>query len=326
MRMLALGQAWIRRGGEAALITLELPPFLRDLFCESEIGIFQPLGSRTLQQGAAEIVELARKFGIDTVVLDGYSFDLDFQKTIKQSGKTLMVVDDWGHLDRYDADLILNQNLASYEINYGRLAPGAKVLAGPEFVLLRHEFTDGHLEEGTHPSQKPVAQNVLITLGGADFDDLVLRILDALDSMPDLQLKVRVIAGGIDLLREEPRWGANPNLTILHQVRDMAEQYRWADVAICAGGSTNWEMCRFGLPRAVIVLSQNQEANARALSKRGIAIHLGDAQNLSHDPLVQSLRRWLTDCELRQSQSDRAGKLIDGQGANRVVDALLNCR
>ena len=51
----------------------------------------------------------------------------------------LGIVDDFAHIPRYHADVIINQNLHASALKY-RATPQATYLLGPRFALLRPEF------------------------------------------------------------------------------------------------------------------------------------------------------------------------------------------
>jgi RimJ/RimL family protein N-acetyltransferase len=114
-----------------------------------------------------------------------------------------------------------------------------------------------------------------------------------------------------------------PHLSIIPYVSDMSAQYRWADIAIAGGGSSNWEMCLFGLPRLVVVLAENQRQVAGQLAEYGSALNLGPAAELTSEMVAQSIRGLVSDMSLRESLSSRSKTLVDGYGAKRVVDQLM---
>ena len=80
------------------------------------------------------------RLGADWVVVDGYHLGSDYQRALKEGGARVLVIDDHAHLDRYHADVLLNQNLGAPD--YRDRAPGARLLIGPHYALLRREFRD----------------------------------------------------------------------------------------------------------------------------------------------------------------------------------------
>ena len=106
----------------------------------------------------------------------------------------------------------------------------------------------------------------------------------------------------------------NPQSAIhLHQnPPDLPPLMARADLAICAGGTTAWELSFLGVPMLVLVLAENQRTNAERLAATGAAVHTSIAR------LADDLRTLLTDAPRRTEMSRRARALVDGLGMFRV--------
>ena len=91
-------------------------------------------------QDALATVEAARSRGSDWIVLDGYHFDAQYQVAIKNSGLKLLVLDDFGALGRYVADIIVNQDPIADERLYAGREPHTRLLLGTDYTFLRREF------------------------------------------------------------------------------------------------------------------------------------------------------------------------------------------
>ena len=85
-----------------------------------------------------------------------------------------------------------------------------------------------------------------------------------------------------------------------------------ADLAICAGGTTAWELSFLGVPMLVLALAENQRTNAERLDQAGAAIHANIAS------LADDLRTLLADPPRRAQMSARARALVDRLGTFRV--------
>ncbi len=102
----------------------------------------------------------------------------------------------------------------------------------------------------------------------------------------------------------------------------MAELMRWADVAVSGAGSTCWEMCLLGLPAVVLDLAENQIPIARGLVQNGVAAHVSRAQAGWEGILAERVKSLLASAQERTSMSARGRKLVDGAGAERVVQKM----
>ena len=323
MRMIALAQAWQKRGGTVAVASCHCPePVVDRLQLEhiqfTKLTCAQPGDT----EDAAATTELAVGANSAAVVLDGYEFDARYQALLHQQLRPLLVVDDCCHCDGYHCDLILNQNLGASREMYASIGAAAKVLPGPQYALLRDEFL-GHGEFERDVSQ---VRRLLVTLGGSSIGELASTIADAFKLIEHLELEIRVLAGGnaCGWKKLQSLTKHQTGISILPPVADMGDQYRWADVAIVGGGSSNWEMCLDGLPRLIVVLAENQREVALRLSESGAAVNLGCAKELSSEKLADSIQRLATDVELRARLASRSKSLVDGRGAKRVVDELMS--
>jgi UDP-2,4-diacetamido-2,4,6-trideoxy-beta-L-altropyranose hydrolase len=265
MRCLALAQAWQDNGGKVVFIS----------HCESEA-----LGQRLTAEGFA-FISLAKShpdpfdlnFTLGMVhklnlpdskretwfVVDGYHFDATYQKSIKAAGYKLLWIDDYGHAAHYYADLVLNQNISADPSFYIHREPYTQLLLGTRFVLLRREFKRW---QGWHRETPPVGRKVLVTMGGADPDNVTLKAIQALKQLDVPGLEGRIVIGPANphLALLKKAIGGESRLHLLTEVADMPHLMAWADVSISAGGSTCWELAYMGVPM-VMVLSDNQSGS-----------------------------------------------------------------
>jgi UDP-2,4-diacetamido-2,4,6-trideoxy-beta-L-altropyranose hydrolase len=219
------------------------------------------------------------------LVTDGYHFNLDYQRGMRAAGCKLLLIDDYNHLPEYEADILLNQNIGAEEIEY-RCNPECRKMLGTQYVMLRREFRT--LEKRTQFSpgigpersergpviagQRPEgsAKHLLVTLGGADPDNVTLKVINALSQLelPDLQVKVVVGPANphLDSLRQAIS-SSTINCELINSVRDMPGLMDWADFAITAAGSTCWELAVLGVPFITVILAENQEQVAQMLAK-----------------------------------------------------------
>ena len=103
---------------------------------------------------------------------------------------------------------------------------------------------------------------------------------------------------------------------------DMPDLMARADLAVSAGGSTCWEMAYMGLPNLVLVLADNQRPIAERLAAAGVSLNLGDARRLDPADLAAALDDLVRDRARRRAMAAAGRTLIDGRGAERVLDSL----
>jgi UDP-2,4-diacetamido-2,4,6-trideoxy-beta-L-altropyranose hydrolase len=323
MRCLALASAWRARGGAVTFITFcdsdALAARLR-AGCDELVRFGQP-GPSDDDRARLRAVAAAHPGAI--VVLDGYGFTAPYHHMVRTAGHPLLVLDDHAHLAGYDVDWILNQNtIASPALYHGRVA-NASLLLGPSFALLRGEFA---AYRDWLRSPRSDAHKLLVTLGGSDPDNVTRDVVLAVATVSGPDTVVRVVAGhsnahaaGLKELCARQRFSCE----VLQGVDDMPAQMIWADLAISAAGSTIWELAYMQLPALLITTADNQGTNAAGLQARSVARDVGRPDGQLGARLAASLRE-LAHAGGRLTDMATAGRaLVDGRGAERVVDALL---
>jgi UDP-2,4-diacetamido-2,4,6-trideoxy-beta-L-altropyranose hydrolase len=320
MRCLALGQAWQDAGGQTALAGA-VGGLAARLTAEGIAN--EPVGAEPgSPEDAARTAAAARRLGAGWVVLDGYQFARTYQAALKDAGLRVLTLDDYGHAGHDRADVVLNQNLAAPEDWYRDRGPCTRLLLGPRYALLRREFWP--LRRWDRPVAD-VARKVLVTLGGADPNNVSRRVLDSLALLDAGGLEAVVVAGASNSHAQELAAAAAASavpVRLLHQVAGMAELVQWADVAVTAGGSTCWELAFLGLPALVLVVADNQRPVAEGLAAARAAVNLGWFADVTPRHIADELARLLGSAPLRAELSRRGQALVDGWGGARVVRHL----
>jgi len=153
----------------------------------------------------------------------------------------------------------------------------------------------------------------------------------AAEGSPGSPLRVAVVAGGTD-----PSGLAEPLASAV--TRAGAEVLRWqrgaamvevlatADAVISTAGVSSYELCCLGLPIALVEAADNQRDNYRALTSADAATGLGTAADVAHDPAAVTARllAWFEDTDHMLRQAAVARELVDGFGADRIVEAIAS--
>ncbi len=335
MRCIALGQAWRRAVGDVMFISRCENESLRRRISDEGFSLV-PIGSSCPDPSDIRRT-LDAVFSNDTLppgtprwlVIDGYHFDPEYQAAARGSGLRVLLIDDMAHLPVYHADILLNQNLRAGSLDY-RADPDTVFLLGPEFALLRSEFLT--LEKNRRKTT-PGPHRVLVTLGGADPGNITLKAVRALKGLPVPGLDVKVVIGpenpdpGLILAEVTADFsqGAPEASARVALVRDgdMPRLMAWADAAVCAGGSTCWELAYAGVPAVIVIMDENQRANAEDLDRCGAARNCGWAASVPPGDISSVLLDILCDGDLRSRMIRKGMRLVDGRGARRVVRAMI---
>jgi spore coat polysaccharide biosynthesis predicted glycosyltransferase SpsG len=187
--------------------------------------------------------------------------------------------------------------------------------------MLRRDFTAWR--DWTRETHAEV-RKVMLTMGGADPDNITARVLRVM--LSQFELEVTVVVGYNNPHLSQLQGMAGKNSGTVHFVENatnMPQLIASADVAVAAAGTTSLEMCFLGLPAILFVLADNQRAVAEELNRRGAAIHFVAYGNSADGELANCLRCLIAPPERRSAMSKIGRTLVDGLGASRVVEQLL---
>lgn len=318
MRCLALAQALQDEGGAVTFVMRDPDASVVKRLEREKITIREISGG----EDAEVTAQVARRSAAQWVVVDGYTFDFAYQQAIQSAGLPLLFVDDYGHCTEYTGELLLNQNISADEGWYAKRSPRTRLLLGMDYALLRREFRQ---RAPTRTAFPQVARNVLITLGGADTNNITALALTAVARLKTRELAVKVAVGplnphGPELQATLTRLGLHGEL--VSTTTGMPELMQWADVAISATGSTCWELLFMQTPFVGISLADNQRPTARRLDELGVATTLDFTLELSADDIAQALEKLVDDPQKRAMAARRGRGRVDGKGALRVIEAM----
>lgn len=313
MRCFSLAQGCRRAGGIAIFITYCENNSLQEKIKTEGFKVY------FLKRTEDDIKAILEEESPEWVVLDGYHFGHDYQRAVKELGFKLLVIDDFAHLDRYCADIILNQNFGAEVFSYNAESP-TKMLLGTRYALLRENFLKHKNQKRTIPD---TATKIIITMGGADPENHTLKAVMAANLL-EMPLEIRVIIGGgnphYEFIRREAEKSRH-DIRMLRDVEDMPSHMAWADFAISAGGTTLWELAFMGLPALLCIVADNQKGAVSALGKAGFPI-AGWIKDINIADLSNLLYQTLKDRALREKLSKTGTIMVDGTGADKVMEEL----
>lgn len=257
----------------------------------------------------------------DWIVVDHYALDSRWEGGCRSLGIRVMVIDDL--TDRkHECDLFLNQNLGAKAGDYSNLVPvNAQCLIGPSFALLRPEFAA--LRART--VARVQTNRWIACVGGLDKHRILEKILAAWDRLPAARPKLDVVVGA-----------STPNLTSLACAIDsmqgvtlyapatrFGDLMAAADMAICAGGTLNWERCCLGIPAIMGMVAENQRNLLRGLVRARTGVSIGAWQDVSVERLGELFARLRVRPGLIGKFAQRARRVVDGKGAERIASTLI---
>lgn len=317
MRMIALAQAWQDRGGTVTMASCQCPASLKERLIEEKITPISlgdlPLGG---DRELAATLSLAKDLGSLWIVIDGYHFSEEYQRTLKDHGFKVLAVDDYGHCETWHADIVLNQNL-SLSGKEARFANPIH-LRGIRYALLRREFK---AKLSSHPQVAEAPLSVLVTFGGVDPDGATGRILKCLGQIQMPHFTAKALVGPANpRITEILRLSENSTfpLEVTIGAKDMPDLYDSVDRVISAGGSSCYEWMSRQRPGWVTSIAPNQDQIVRAMHTLKLAAGVQSLAATDDTRLTENLAAWLAH------PCPPAPADLDPYGADRVAARIAD--
>jgi len=262
------------------------------------------LAESRCEGNVSAVLNAAHRVGAKALIADSYRLN---RVELRQACGPLKLIcfDDNATLP-LTADIIVNGSPAAPFLPYD-LPAGTQGLLGPAYQVVRRGLT---ARERTGPVRR-----LLVTYGGADPKNVGPRLAAIL---PDAVAVDFVVGPFADIPSNLPS-----HATVHKAPKDMVELIDRADLAVCAGGQTLFELAAAKLPAISIGIGEDQRPNLEQLSQAGAILFGGWADSLDFPAqLRHSLAKALTDSALRQGLASRAHDMVDGKGADRIALAI----
>ncbi len=259
-------------------------------------------GSPGSQTDRKFTIERASAIDAAVVIVDGYRFDLNFFLL----ERPVVAIDE----RPISPDVTLLVDIDPGAAEKPRILDGVRLLAGPKYALLRREFRASKYPRNFGAT----IARVLVMLGGEDVRKQTDVVLEGL---------ARAGFGGtaVVVAREEPSPDFPYSIEHHELIENMAEVMFSCDLAVTAAGGTVWELCATGTPSVVVVSADNQRSIGDWIPKSGVAHSVGWWEDVDADDFARSISAMSP--ERRRELSRTAQLAVDGQGPDRVVEAIL---
>ena len=192
---------------------------------------------------------------------------------------------------------------------------------GPAYAILRSHFRElGSKEVREQP------RRVLLSFGGSDPQGLTLKAARALQALP-AGIEIVAVAGPAFSHRAEfetlaPSLGRR--VVLINQAGGhIADLMFDADVVVGSGGMSVYEIAALGTPGIVLGQNAKEDRRMREFARHGTVEYLGLGTEVDEAGLAQTVERLLADAPRRRAMSERGRTLVDGWGAVRAADLVL---
>ncbi|MDA1188709.1 MAG: glycosyltransferase [Chloroflexi bacterium] len=152
--------------------------------------------------------------------------------------------------------------------------------------------------------------------------------MEALDALNG-PFEIDIVVGPFHPFEKELRDYRGPHEVRVHKgLTTLAPLMETCDLMISGAGSTIWEACCVGIPLILVQTEKNQAevANTVRAGEAGICMNASELIELGNEVFASAVAEAVasaSDGKVRKRLSERAKRLVDGRGAERVVAAMF---
>lgn len=266
-----------------------------------------------------EVLQVALSQGCENLIVDSYNVTDEHLRQMREAGLFVAAVDDYAAFP-FPCQLVVNGSAKASELPYRSLSGDTSFLLGPTYALLGEEFWSIKSRK-----IRDTVQNILITLGGADQQNVTPDLIGHLDHLP-IDFNMTIIVGPFFKNSSQLKLTASrcaKSALLLKDPELLRDHMLEADLAISAGGQTLYELAATGTPAVAIQTASNQNHNVEALASLGtirFAGQTGDPQLI--DNVGKMVMELIRQPHLRKKISKAGLRLVDGRGALRVANVI----
>ena len=275
-----------------------------------------------------DLVQEVRRLNPAAVIVDDADVPQEYLAELASTGVLVMSFDHQGMI-HFPSQLVVNPLLGPSRDNY-ESDPQTQLLLGRRFALVRPEIRRNRPTRAQEPA--PLLQpdgktqhwRALVALGEDDPNLKTLELAKTLLNAPRIGL--------VDIIvrREHPQLekiqavveANKERMELALEPAEIAAKVVRCHFALTGGSGWSLELACLGVPQLVIVQNEAHWPNAQRLEEEGCATCLGWHESVTVPTIRQAVQGLLADPLERQAMSRCGRQLIDGRGADRMVNGL----
>ncbi len=315
MRCIALAEEFIRHNCKVCFIYQNQFDFIINSLTEKGITKLALAKDISASEEIKVINQTLKMNYADILILDGYNFDLEYQKRLKECGVKICYITDFPV--EHCADILVCPTPGLYSTQFVSINECSYFL-GCEYVFLRDEIINTLKNTISEARQN---LKILVAFGASFFDiDIIKKIINFFETILQ-KIEVNFIVG---INSEENK--------LLNLINGKKNKYYFttaknftpsimaeADFALTTASTMFWELNFLNVPAVIFFVSDNQKGNAEWLKKNNIALSAGDLKNCSERELELICKAYI----LNIMNGYKIKKIIDGKGKTRILEEII---
>ncbi len=254
----------------------------------------------------------------ELIIMDVLEYDIypDYTNALRSFRCPLVAITDDSRKRVISADLVINGNPCQSLDYYEEF--GGKYLIGPKYFIMDSEYASYSFTPPSFSMNK-----ILICVGGSDHNNILFKIIDAVEKIKKYELIVvssKSTGYDFELKRYIKSISCKTNLLI--DTPSLKNLWGDCNIAVTAGGNTLFERIASRVPGCTICQLDRQNEIATKFEEMGVNVNIGLSTKLNRQKLENKLFEFVHNSENHLKQTINCGKVVDGNGLQRVGQAI----
>lgn len=283
------------------------------------------IASKLANHDVLFLLDENKKLGIE--IIENYNYPYKTHKSMNENNKKDLLEE----IQNYDPDIVINDILNTsssyindlkensyFVVNFEDIGEGSKyadivfdalcehqiplknLYSGYKYYILKDEFYYHDKKE-----IKEEVNEILLTFGGTDPNDLTRKTLNALlESSYQNKITIILGLGYKDKKGIKEEFSNNSRIEIYENVKNISEYMFRADLIFTSAGRTMYEIASLGVPCICLCQNDRELTHLFGNAENGI-LNLGLGKNLSEKQIISTIERLLEDFNLRCEMNKR---------------------
>ena len=254
------------------------------------------------------------------LILDGYHFDLSYQRKLKKLKYQFIYIDDFAK-EYMCADVVINHSLKVKESDFSK-EDYTKLFLGADYSMIRPSFLN------VSKSEKRIdkLENLLICFGGVDKFDLTLKCLSEVIEIEKIK-KINIIVGASYNINKIKSI-YNDSKIFIHQNIDeqqMLEVIEDSHFSILPSSTISYEACFVRMPILGGYYVENQKNNYDGLLENNLIIGGGNFLKYQKGDFRKKITSFLRlPEETHEKMMQNQMHFFDGKQKSRFNEIISN--
>lgn len=305
MRCISLAEEFLRQNYSVIFLSKNQIDFVKDILKQKKIELIEIDENIDSDEEIVLIKKIIIEKKIETLILDGYQFDNNYQKKLKENNIKFAYITDYSV--EHSADFLICPTPGLIpEIFKG--PADCQYFIGHEYVFLRDEII-----ECKNNFIRSDRQNlkIVIAFGASFFSAEIIRKFVEMFEKYFIKIEVNFIVGINSVKDSLEKQFCDKKNKYLFTAFDKfhPEIMADADLAITTASTMFWEFNYFEIPAIIFFIADNQKGNTVWLENNNVAVSVGNLFDFDEENIKRIIQAYIIN-------------IMNGLKCRRIVDAI----